>query len=58
MVSTAPQTYSSAPDDDTLNELRQRCMQFSAKEDVEDEGLLYVELASWGWGDTVRVSRG
>jgi beta-lactamase superfamily II metal-dependent hydrolase len=58
VVSTAPQTYSCVPDDGTLDELRQRCTLFSTKEDVEDGGFLYVELAFEGWGDTVSVSKG
>jgi hypothetical protein len=58
VVSTAPETYSSVPDEATLDELRQRCRLFSTKEDVEDEGCLYVELAFEGRGDTVRVGKG
>jgi beta-lactamase superfamily II metal-dependent hydrolase len=58
VVSTAPQTYSSVPDDDTLEELRQRCALFSTKEDVEDGGHLYIDLEFEGEGSTVSVQTG
>lgn len=58
VVSTAPNTYSSVPDEDTLDELRQRCTLFSTKEDVEDAGCLYIDLEFEGEGNTMSVQTG
>ncbi len=58
VVSTAPQTYSSVPDDDTLDELRQRCSLFSTKADVEDKGHLYIDLEFEGESSSVTVTGG
>jgi len=58
VVSTYPHTYSSVPDDDTLEELRQRCTLYSTKEDVEDQGYLYIDLEFDEAGDTVIVQPG
>lgn len=58
VVSTAPNTYSSVPDDDTLDELRQRCTLFSTKEDVEDARHLYIDLEFEGEGSAVSVRMG
>jgi beta-lactamase superfamily II metal-dependent hydrolase len=58
VVSTYPDTYASVPDDDTLDELRQRCTLFSTKEDVEDQGYLYIDLAFEGEGEGVSVQAG
>ncbi|MEJ2733043.1 MAG: hypothetical protein P8189_05635 [Anaerolineae bacterium] len=58
VVSTAPQTYSSVPDPDTLAELRGRCTLYSTKEDVEDAGHLYIDLEFEGEGTIVNVHVG
>jgi len=58
VVSTYPDTYSSVPDDDTLDELRQRCTLFSTKEDVENKGHLYIDLEFEGGGSTVSIQPG
>jgi beta-lactamase superfamily II metal-dependent hydrolase len=58
VVSTAPETYSSVPDPDTLGELRQRCTLYSTQEDVEDAGHLYIDLEFAGGGKTVSVQPG
>jgi beta-lactamase superfamily II metal-dependent hydrolase len=58
VVSTAPKTYSSVPDEATLDELRQRCTLFSTKENVEDAGHLYIDLEFEGGGNTVSVRTG
>lgn len=58
VVSTYPDTYSGVPDGETLVELRKRCTLLSTKDDVEDKGHLYIDLAFDGASDAVDVRMG